>query len=197
MKRKNSAPGGFTILEILVVIAILIILAYQIAPRSIPRLGIGRGEIGEDGKPYEGRLGKAKIQMTEMGKSLHLYKLDNGKFPTTEQGLPALVEESSSAPRPRKWKQYLDKLPVDPWANHFIYRCPRIRYEKSSSEYLRISREICDPSPLSEMKTSSLSKYLITDEELYSTFSLTCTGADGIESSQDDITVNEVKYQFK
>jgi len=196
VKGKYAVARGFTFLEILVVVAILAILIhiYDIKP---PRLGMGRGEIGEDGKPYEGRLGRAKIQLTEMGKALHLYKLDNGHFPTTEQGLLALVEEPSSAPRPRKWKQYLDGLPEDPWDESFIYRCPRIRYEKCEGRYLRISREACDPSPLSEMKARSLAQYLVTDEELYSTYSLTCTGPDCAEGSKDDITVDEVNYHLE
>ena len=191
MKRKYAVARGFTFLEILVVVAILMILAYQIVPRT-GRLGIGRGEIGEDGKPYEGRLGRAKLQMTEIGKALYFYKLDNGHFPTTEQGLLALVEEPSSAPRPGKWKQYLDRLPVDPWKESFIYRCPRIRYEKYAGGYLRISRETCDPSPLSEMKSRSLARYRITDEEMYSTFSLTCEVPESKESTQHDMTIDEV-----
>lgn len=195
MRGKYAVVRGFTVLEILVVVAILMILAGLIIPRH--RIGMGRGEIGEDGKPYEGRLGRAKILLTEMGKSLHLYKLDNGHFPTTEQGLLALVEEPSSAPRPRKWKQYLDGLPEDPWDESFIYRCPRIRYEKCEGRYLRISREACDPSPLSEMKARSLAQYLITNEELYSTYSLTCTGQDSAEGSKDDITVDEVNYHLE
>ncbi|MGV8120527.1 MAG: type II secretion system major pseudopilin GspG [Candidatus Xenobiia bacterium LiM19] len=195
MKGKYAVARGFTFLEILVVVAILMILAGLIIPRY--RIGMGIGEIGEDGKPYEGRLGWAKIQMTEMGKALQLYKLDSHHFPTTEQGLLALVEEPSSAPRPGKWKQYLDRLPVDPWKESFIYRCPRIRYEKYAGGYLRISRETCDPSPLSEMKSRSLARYRITDEELYSTYSLTCKGADGTEGTQDDKTIDEVNYHLE
>ncbi|MHC9538638.1 MAG: type II secretion system protein GspG [Vulcanimicrobiota bacterium] len=196
MRGKCAVARGFTFLEIIVVIAILAILIhiYDIKP---PRLGMGRGEIGEDGKPFGGGLDRAKIQLIEMEKALHLYLLDNGHYPTTEQGLLALVEEPSSAPRLGKWKQYLDMPQIDPWKEALIYRCPRIRYEKYEGGYLRISREACDPSPISEMKARSLAKYLITDEELYSTYSLICTGPDCAEGSKDDITIDEVKYQFE
>ncbi|MHC9543305.1 MAG: type II secretion system major pseudopilin GspG [Vulcanimicrobiota bacterium] len=187
MKRRNEGADGFTFLEIIVVVVILLILAGRIVPRSTTRLGVGIGEIGEDGIRYEGKKTRAKLQMEEMAKSLCLYKLDNGVYPTTEQGLLALVEEPVDKPRPRKWKQYLDKVPYDPWSEPYLYKCPGTDREKNAAGYFRTKKEIYDPSPLSDMKTGSLAPHLRTDAEIYDNFVLTCTGADGVEGSQDDI----------
>lgn len=185
VKRRNEGAEGFTFLEIIVVIAILMILAGLMLPRF--RIGIGRGEIGEDGIRNEGGVTRAKLQMEEIAKSLRLYKLDNGVYPTTEQGLLALVVEPSHKPKPRKWKQYLDKVPYDPWSEPYLYKCPGIEHEKNAAGYLRTNKEIYDPSPLSDMKTGSLAPHLRTNAEIYDNFILTCRGADGVEGSEDDI----------
>ncbi len=163
VKRHNEGAGGFTFLEIIVVVVILMILAGWIIPRN--RIGVGRGEIMEDGSRYEGRATKVKIQMEEIAKALHLYKLDSGFYPTTEQGLLALVEEPSKAPRPRRWRQYLDNVPYDPWAYLYLYKCPDIMHNKNAAGYLRVNAEI------------------------YDNFVLTSTGADGVEGSKDDIRI--------
>jgi len=102
---------GFTFLEIIVVVAILAILATLIIPRFMGRVD-------------EARNTQADVQMKELAKTLELYRLDNGKYPTTEQGLKALVEKPTSDPVPTKWKQYIDAIPVDPWGNEYVYISP-------------------------------------------------------------------------
>jgi general secretion pathway protein G len=107
-------PKGFTLIELMVVIVILGILAGLIVPRIM-------------GRPEEAKQLKAKMQIESIGTALKLYKLDMGSYPTTEQGLQALV----SAPETTgtgKWRKggYLDKgkVPSDPWGNEFVYLSP-------------------------------------------------------------------------
>lgn len=139
---------GFTFLEIMVVVVILAILAGLIIPRFV-----GRAE--------EARKTKAVVQMREIMKALELYKLDNGYYPTTEQGLIALVEEPTAEPKPRKWKQYMDKIPQDPWKNDWVYLCPGGNHgEKFNKE---------------------------EKEGKYGYFDLMCIGPDAIQGSEDDI----------
>lgn len=112
MKRRNYIKqAGFTFLEVMVVVAILALLAALIIPRFT-----GRAE--------EAKMKAAQIQIGEITKALELYKLDNGFYPTTEQSLQALVEQPTSEPEPKKWKQYLDVVPKDPWGNELIYIQP-------------------------------------------------------------------------
>jgi general secretion pathway protein G len=106
---------GFTLIEIMVVMVILGILAGLIVPRIMDR-------------PEEARQTKAAIQIQSLEQALKLYKLDNGQFPTTEQGLQALVEAPSVGRLAKKWREggYLDKgkVPKDPWGNDFVYIAP-------------------------------------------------------------------------
>jgi general secretion pathway protein G len=148
--RKNR-QRGFTFLEIMVVVAILAILAGLIIPRFV-----GRAE--------EARKTKAIVQMRELMKALELYKLDNGQYPTTEQGLTALVEQPTSEPMPKKWKKYLDKVPLDPWKNQFIYICPGADHGRKSD----VDRE----------KT----------EGKYGFYDIICYGQDGIEGTDDIVS---------
>ncbi len=108
---------GFTLIELMVVIVILGILAGLIVPRIMNR-------------PEQAKRLKARMQIESMGTALKLYKLDNGAYPTTEQGLQALVEPPSSGNTPKNWRQggYLEKgrVPSDPWGNDFIYLSPGI-----------------------------------------------------------------------
>ena len=106
---------GFTLIELMVVIVILGILAGLIVPRIM-------------GRPEEARQLKAKIQIESLETALKLYKLDNGMYPDTEQGLQALIEKPETGAIPPKWREggYLEKgkLPKDPWGNDFIYLSP-------------------------------------------------------------------------
>lgn len=112
-KRRRKAERGFTLIEMLVVIAILGILAGLVVPRIMA-------------EPDKARVVKAKMQMESISTALHQYRLDNGVYPDTTQGLRALVEKPSSGRIPRNYPQrgYMDSLPLDPWDNEFIYVFP-------------------------------------------------------------------------
>ena len=109
---------GFTLIEILVVITILGILAALIVPRVMDR-------------PDQARATAARADINAIMGALNLYRLDNGTYPTTEQGLGALVKKPDRGEIPRNWKAggYLDKLPVDPWQFDYQYLNPGIRGE--------------------------------------------------------------------
>jgi general secretion pathway protein G len=106
---------GFTLIELMVVIVILGILAGLIVPRIMSR-------------PEEARQAKARMQIESLETALKLYKLDNGCYPSTEQGLQALVEAPTVGILPRKWREggYLEKgkVPKDPWGNEYVYLSP-------------------------------------------------------------------------
>jgi general secretion pathway protein G len=108
---------GFTLIELMVVIVILGILAGLIVPRIMSR-------------PEQAKIVKARLQLESIGTALKLYKLDNGTYPTTEQGLQALVEQPTSGNVPKNWRKggYLEKgkVPKDPWGNDFVYLSPGI-----------------------------------------------------------------------
>lgn len=115
MRRDKINDHGFTLIEIMIVILILGILAWQIAPRIM-------------GKPEEARRLKSRMDISNIETALKLYKLDNGSYPSTEQGLQALVEQPSIGQIPRKWRTggYLEKgkVPNDPWENEYVYLSP-------------------------------------------------------------------------
>jgi general secretion pathway protein G len=105
---------GFTLIEILVVIVILGLLATFLVPKIISR-------------PDEARVIKAKSDIRAFETGLKMYRLDNGMYPTTDQGLQALIEQPEIDPIPKNWNgPYLDieVLPKDPWGNDYIYRSP-------------------------------------------------------------------------
>ena len=108
---------GFSFLELMVVVVILGILATYIAPRFMGRT--------EDAKAV-----KAKIDIAALETSFKLYKLDNSNYPTTEQGILALIEKPSTEPVPMNWKEkgYLAKakIPKDPWGREYLYLSPGI-----------------------------------------------------------------------
>jgi len=125
-KRMLSSQQGFTLIELMVVMVILGILATMIVPRIMDR-------------PEEARRTKAAIDIQALEQALKLYKLDNGQYPTTEQGLQALVEPPSAGRLARKWRKggYLDKgkVPKDPWGNDFIYISPGIHSDFDLMSY--------------------------------------------------------------
>lgn len=102
---------GFSLIEIMVVVVILGILASIVVPKIINR-------------PDEARVVKAKQDIMAIQNALDLYKLDNGIYPSTDQGLLALVEKPDTNPSPRDWKQYLKSLPRDPWGRDYLYLNP-------------------------------------------------------------------------
>lgn len=116
----TESEKGFTLIEVMVVIVILGILAGLIIPRIM-------------GRPDEARQVKATIQITSLETALKLYRMDNGSYPTTEQGLEALVRMPETAPIPQKWRSggYLEKgrVPKDPWGNEFRYLSPGVNGE--------------------------------------------------------------------
>jgi general secretion pathway protein G len=109
---------GFTLVEILVVIVILGIIAALVVPRIIER-------------PDEARVTAAKTDIATIMTALKLYRLDNQRYPTTEQGLAALVARPTASPAPPNWKPngYLERLPKDPWSNPYQYLNPGLRGE--------------------------------------------------------------------
>lgn len=115
LPRERSA-AGFTLIEILVVITILGILAALVVPRLV-------------GRTDEARAVAAKQDIAAIMQALKLYRLDNGRYPTSEQGLQALVTRPQTQPVPNNWKQYLDKLPTDPWKNVYLYLNPGLHGE--------------------------------------------------------------------
>jgi general secretion pathway protein G len=115
----SSRPTrGFTLIEILVVIVILGILAALIVPRVLDR-------------PDEARVVAAKSDIAAILQALKLYRLDNQRYPTTEQGLTALVARPTAAPLPPNWKPngYIERLPKDPWGQPYQYINPGLRGE--------------------------------------------------------------------
>ena len=115
--KPHSAIGdarGFTLIELMIVVVILGILALVVVPNVMDR-------------PDEARQIKAKSDIQSLETALRLFKLDNGFYPSTEQGLQALVAKPTTGKIPKKWnKPYIEKgkLPKDPWGNDFVYLSP-------------------------------------------------------------------------
>jgi general secretion pathway protein G len=115
---RRASARGFTLFEILVVIVILGVLAALIVPNVISR-------------PDEARATVAKSDIAAIMSALKLYRLDNQRYPTGEQGLAALVAKPEQPPVPPNWKPggYLEKLPKDPWGRPYVYLNPGVRGE--------------------------------------------------------------------
>ena len=109
---------GFTLIEIMVVIVILGILAALVVPKIMSR-------------PDEARIVAAKQDINSLMQALKLYRLDNQRYPTTDQGLQALVQKPTIPPLPNNWKNggYVDRLPKDPWGFDYQYLSPGLKGE--------------------------------------------------------------------
>ena len=107
--------AGFTLIEVLVVVVILSILAAIIVPRIMDQ-------------PDRARVTKAQQDIQALATGLNLYKLDNFAYPSTDQGLDALIESPQGLPEARNWKDggYIDRLPADPWGNSYLYLHPGV-----------------------------------------------------------------------
>ncbi|WP_036188346.1 type II secretion system major pseudopilin GspG [Marinimicrobium agarilyticum] len=109
----QRGQGGFSLIEIMVVVIIIGLLASIVAPAVLDRAD-------------EARIQKVHADFKAIQTALKLYRIDNYTYPTTEQGLEALVNKPTMAPEPRNWKQsgYLDELPQDPWGSPYQYLSP-------------------------------------------------------------------------
>jgi general secretion pathway protein G len=107
---------GFTLLELMVVIVIIGVLAALIAPNIISRVG-------------QAKVTAAQADISTLMNQLKTYKLDNGRYPSTDQGLQALVSKPTSGTLPSNWHNYLDKLPEDPWHHPYQYANPGVHGE--------------------------------------------------------------------
>ena len=116
--RMPNLRRGFTLLEVMVVVVILGILAALVVPKILSR-------------PDEARVIAAKQDIASMMQALKLYRLDNQRYPSTEQGLQALVARPASAPLAANWKAggYVERVPRDPWGNPYHYLNPGVRGE--------------------------------------------------------------------
>ncbi|MBS3964276.1 MAG: type II secretion system major pseudopilin GspG [Methylomonas sp.] len=115
MHRKQT---GFTLIEVMIVVVILGILASIVVPRIM-------------GRPDEARATRTMQDIRAIGAALDLYRLDNFNYPTTDQGLEALVKKPANLPQGARWKQggYLDAVPVDAWGKPYVYLRPGVHGE--------------------------------------------------------------------
>ncbi|HUE40692.1 MAG TPA: type II secretion system major pseudopilin GspG [Chthoniobacterales bacterium] len=113
--RKPNNRSGFTLLEIMIVVSIIVIL-----------LGLAISKMGNPTGFAKTTAVRADIQA--IGTQLMQYEAMNGFYPTTEQGIQALVSQPESEPRPTRWYPFFRELPKDPWGSPYIYRCPGIKH---------------------------------------------------------------------
>ena len=109
---------GFTLIEIMVVVVIMGVLAALVVPKLLSRTG-------------ESKVAAAKVDIATVMQALKLYKLDNQRYPTTEQGLQALLTKPTTGPAANGWKSggYLEKMPKDPWGNAYQFLSPGVKGE--------------------------------------------------------------------
>lgn len=113
---RRRAQAGFTLIEIMVVVVIIGVLAALIGPAVLDR--------ADDAKATA-----AKADVGNLMQALKLYKLDNGRYPTAEQGLDALVRRPTVGTIPPNWRPYVEKLPADPWGHPYQYANPGVKGE--------------------------------------------------------------------
>lgn len=114
----RAGSRGFTLIEVMVVVVIMGILAALVVPKLM-------------GRADDARIIAAKQDISTLMQGLKLYKLDNQRYPTTEQGLQALIAKPTSGPPANGWKTggYVDKLPKDPWGSPYQYLSPGVKGE--------------------------------------------------------------------
>ena len=112
-RRDRTRHGGFTLIELMIVVVILGVLAGLVVPQLMD-------------EPHKARVVKAKMQMEALGTALNKYYVDNGFYPSTEQGLAALVSRPSSGRTPSHYPDggYMPKIPKDPWSGDYVYVSP-------------------------------------------------------------------------
>jgi general secretion pathway protein G len=113
---RRPAHAGFTLIELMVVLVIIGVLAALIVPNVLERAD-------------DARVTAAKTDVNNIMQALKLYRLDNQRYPTSEQGLQALVVKPTAPPIPPNWKPYLEKLPNDPWGRPYQYLNPGVKGE--------------------------------------------------------------------
>lgn len=113
---RKHQQHGFTLIEVMVVVIILGILAAIVVPRVMSR-------------PDDARITKAKSDIRALESALNLYKLDNFKYPSTDQGIEALSQKPGGSPEPKNWKEggYIDRVPKDPWGEPYQYLSPGVQ----------------------------------------------------------------------
>ena len=113
---RRRIQAGFTLIELMVVLVIIGVLAALIVPNVLDRAD-------------DARATADKTDVNTLVQALKLYRLDNQRYPTAEQGLQALIAKPTTAPVPGNWKPYLEKLPNDPWGRPYQYLNPGIKGE--------------------------------------------------------------------
>ncbi|EJC62220.1 type II secretion system major pseudopilin GspG [Alcaligenes ammonioxydans] len=112
----SRAQQGFSLIEVMVVVVIMGIMAALVVPSLMDR-------------PDQARAVAARQDIAALTQALKLYRLDNGRYPSTAQGLAALHQRPSQPPEPRNWRSYMDRLPNDPWGNPYQYLQPGVNGE--------------------------------------------------------------------